>query len=135
MYIEEMSFYDVNQLRAKLPTEVVAMYAVDEDEADRNEIDARVCHEHFDFGVPCASEQFGQLWAARYGWEIEEGWWWHETVADYPVPYPVPVVYKARVEQRHGPFHTERACLVHALTWQHILVNGQLKGTPYREVE
>lgn len=55
--------------------------------------------------------------AAENGWCVEPGWWWAEDESE---------------EQRHGPFASERACRVHCLTWQHVLVNGQLGGhLPY----
>jgi hypothetical protein len=68
---------------------------------------------------PASTQPFEEF-AAENGWCIEPGWWWQEDDAE---------------EQMHGPFAGERECLVHCLTWQHVLVNGRLPGhLPWCEV-
>lgn len=63
-------------------------------------------------GQVAGSENFTSF-ATENGWCTEPGWWW----AEYELE-----------EQQHGPFASERECLVHCLTWQHVLVNGKLNG-------
>lgn len=116
MYIEQ-TMHELPQLRGALPASVTH-YFVDITTAIVNYRTANKC---FTECPPAHRVKYSADLATENGFEVAAGWWWCED---------------AHEEQRHGPFASEAACLVHALTWQHLLVNGKLNGhLPYNKVQ